>query len=99
MGGGWARLRTIPLFFFPSYPPIESATAAAEGGANSPVATTTAISAKAGQESTTASAKPKRTRGKSTGAKPRGRATMHVILKVTLIENIIEAERIQFLNM
>ena len=46
----------------------------AEGGANSPVATTGAGD---GQESTTASVKPKRTRGKSTGAKPRGKASVY----------------------
>ena len=70
---------------------VEPAAAEAEGGANSPVATTTAVSAK---ESTTASSvKPKRTRGKSTGAKPRGKV-FHVVLKIMPYgNNIIEAKK------
>ena len=63
----------IPRIFNIVFPSLEPA-AMAEGGANSPVATTGAGD---GQESTTASVKPKRTRGKSTGAKPRGKASVH----------------------
>ena len=45
----------------------------AEGGANSPVATATTISIQKGEESTV---KPKRTRGKSTGVKAKGRTSI-----------------------
>lgn len=61
--------------FCVTLPPFQSLepAAVAEEAANSPVAKTTAVSAQKGQESTV---KPKRTRGKSTGAKPRGEATL-----------------------